>query len=1080
MRTLRRAAAICTWLVLTVSPPASSQTAPRFSAQGAIYLTPIGGSRIAVDSAGSAYLLESGQLDGARTVFGVFVTKLDPAGRAVVYRTFVPGGGEHGMTVDDSGSVYVVGTTVGLDGFPATKTFGPIGSSAAACIVKLDPAGNRVYAVVVGGSSVGTYSTAVAADRAGNAYVTGTTTAADFPTTPGALRSTHAGGSDAFAFKLDPFGTALLYSTYVGGTGDDDGYAIAADDEGNAFLAGVTRSSDFPSTAGSVGRSLRGRADAFAMKLNTAGRGILYSTYLGGSDSDTAQHLVVNASGEAYVTGYTNSFDFPTTPGAAQTQFGGSTSENPDAFVLKLAADGSSLRFSTYLGGDGWEVTVGIGVDAAGHTVIGGTTVSPGFPVTPGAIHNLPRGTWGYDGFVTSFDGEGQIVYSTFVGTDSNVAPSRIAVDRAGDAYVCGGTAASGFVLKFAPRPAIPLRAAASSSEAAALGPDAAVDGDPWTRWGSRFSDGEWIAVDLGRRMAIDRVLLSWETAYGEGYMLQVADEGADPMSESSWTTFYNTSAGNGDLDDLTGLSLTGRYLRLVGSHRATSWGYSLWEFAAFGSPVEQPNLRPIVSITAPADRTRFSGPATVSVTAVAADSDGTISRVAFFVDGTQLGADASAPYAFETAVTSGVYAIAAVAYDNLNTPSQPSIVSVIVDTTPVSYNLALGRPVFASSVESGSLSPEFAVDGLDTTRWSSAFEDPQWLYVDLGARFRIESVFLWWETAYAASFDLQVSDDTATWTTIFTTESGRGGPQYLTGVAGAGRYVRMLGRQRATEWGYSLWEFAVYGGPADPEERNIALGRPTVASSSESESLTPDRATDGSAASRWSSGFANREWIYVDLGALYDINRVVLHWETAYPLGYLVEVSNDAANWQSIDFVESDGGIDYRRYIVPYAARYVRIVGLVRATEWGISLWEIEVYGTPSAHTGNLAGAPGVLASSIEREDLPATAAVDRNVQTRWSSAFAEYQWLLVDLAAVLDVRRVVVRWETAYASAYEIQISDDGTTWQTAFGTGSGEGGVDDLSVRGSGRYVRVWCKARATPWGFSIYELEVYANR
>jgi len=182
---------------------------------------------------------------------------------------------------------------------------------------------------------------------------------------------------------------------------------------------------------------------------------------------------------------------------------------------------------------------------------------------------------------------------------------------------------------------------------------------------------------------------------------------------------------------------------------------------------------------------------------------------------------------------------------------------------------------------------------------------------VDLGQRVAVSTVVLRWEAAYAASFELQVSDDGTLWTTIFSTTSGGGGTQIVQNLTGTGSFVRMLGRKRATRWGYSLWELEVYGSPAGPALINVATGKRTVASSAQSTSLAAPFATDVSMGTRWSSAFADGQWLYVDLGTPHEINRVVLRWEAAYASRFLLQLSNDGAIWRTLREVFSGGGVD-------------------------------------------------------------------------------------------------------------------------------------------------------------------------
>jgi hypothetical protein len=286
----------------------------------------------------------------------------------------------------------------------------------------------------------------------GNAYITGFTYSSDFPTTPGALQATLAGGSNAFVTKLNAAGSALLYSTYLGGSGYNFGGGIAIDGSGNAYVVGWTRSTDFPTTPGALQTKYGGGAsDAFVSKLNADGSALLYSTYLGGSGSEEGNwfSIAVDASGNSYVTGDTGSSDFPTTPGAFQTTFAGGGEFGVDAFVTKLNPSGSSLIYSTYLGGSDEEQGTGVAVDASGNAYVSGHTSSSDFPTTPGAFQTTSGGF--DDPFVSKLNGTGSaLLYSTYLGSTGgrgafNLAAFAIALDGTGNAYVTGYTNASDF-----------------------------------------------------------------------------------------------------------------------------------------------------------------------------------------------------------------------------------------------------------------------------------------------------------------------------------------------------------------------------------------------------------------------------------------------------------------------------------------------------------------------------------------------------------------------------------------------------------------------------------------------------------
>jgi hypothetical protein len=323
-----------------------------------------------------------------------------------------------------------------------------------------------VYSTYLGGSGSGTGTNAkgdrangIVLDSLGSAYVVGTTYSADFPVTTGAFQSANnvaaAGhGSTVFVSKFNADGTALVYSTYVGGSGatagGDFGYGIALDPSNNAYITGATYSTDFPVTCQSY-RSINpsrtpGATTGFVTKLNGAGDGLIYSTYLGGTGNmvtqspggDVAQAIAVDATGSAYVTGYTYSSTFPVTGDAFQTQLKG----GPNAFVTKLSPVGVSAVYSTYIGGSGGDYGNAIAIDAAGDAFVGGGTGSGDYPVSSGAFQTTNPG---FSGFVTEVNPTGEaLVYSSFIGGGAD-AVEAIAVDGAGFVYLAGNTASKAF-----------------------------------------------------------------------------------------------------------------------------------------------------------------------------------------------------------------------------------------------------------------------------------------------------------------------------------------------------------------------------------------------------------------------------------------------------------------------------------------------------------------------------------------------------------------------------------------------------------------------------------------------------------
>ncbi len=392
------------------------------SGSGLVYSTYLGGGAgnwgtgIAVDSSGNAYVVGNTTSTDFPTAkpfqainkaspnarYSSFVAKLNAEGNRLLYSTYLGGSVEnwgYGIAVNSSGNAYVTGSTLSAD-FPTAAPFQadnkatPKTETVTAYVAKLNSAGSAlVYSTYLGGSD-GDSGQGIAVDSRGNAYVTGYTSSADFPTVK-PVQASNRGDFDAFVAKLNPDGSALVYSTYLGGGGVDYGYAIAVDSFGNAYVTGRTYSADFP-TANPLQASYGGELDAFVAKLNAAGSALVYSTYLGGSRYDEGNSIAVDSSGNAYVTGVTFSINFPTAS-AFQATCGGCSSY-ADAFVAKLNAIGSALVYSTYLGGSGVNYGYGIAVDSFGNAYVTGETSSTGFPV---AYPLQPSAHGSFDVFVT-------------------------------------------------------------------------------------------------------------------------------------------------------------------------------------------------------------------------------------------------------------------------------------------------------------------------------------------------------------------------------------------------------------------------------------------------------------------------------------------------------------------------------------------------------------------------------------------------------------------------------------------------------------------------------------------------------
>ena len=411
---------------------------------------------------------------------------IDPT---LAYATYFGGSdneGGRGLAVDSSGNIYITGFTYSTNLHVTSGAFQTAyhGGTAAsyvggdAFVAKYTPAGALVYVTYLGGSS-DDCGNAIAVDSAGNAYITGFTDSTNFPTTKGALSTVFNGlgtsnqysqdFGDAFVTKLNPSGSALVYSTFLGGANDDVGLAIAVDGSGNAYVGGATLSTNFPTVTpfqatfhgagggqpfccGSNAPFLE-VGDGFVAKLNPAGSALLFSTYLGGSLDDTVSSLALDSSDNVYAGGNTMSTDFPTL-NPYQKTFGGAASGNNqpvistgDGFVAKFSSSGV-LQYSTYLGGNGDDAVMGIAVDSTGAAYVTGFTSSSNFPVSANAAQKKftgPAGitgdrgfVWG-DAFVSKVAPSGSsLVWSTYLGGTQDDAGMAIALDSGLNAIVGG------------------------------------------------------------------------------------------------------------------------------------------------------------------------------------------------------------------------------------------------------------------------------------------------------------------------------------------------------------------------------------------------------------------------------------------------------------------------------------------------------------------------------------------------------------------------------------------------------------------------------------------------------------------
>lgn len=420
------------------------------------------GEAIAVDKAGNVYVTgktESitfpatpGTFDPTHNDNGdVFVTKLNASGSALIYSTFL-GGREfdqgNDIVVDASGNAFVVGQTDNASSIDYPTTTGAFDETHNGVedvfVTKLNVTGSVLeYSTFIGSDALDR-GFGIAIDTSGNAYVTGeilTGGSVDYPTTTGAFDETPNGNFDAFVTKLNATGSALEYSTFLGGSVQDRGYDIEVDASGNAYVVGQTSDgvTDFPTTFGAFDETHNGSSDVFVTKLNVAGSGLDYSTFIGGSLSDIGNGIAIDTYGNAFITGNTvdGATDYPTTSGAFDTTLNGSN----DVFVSKLNSTGTGFEYSTFIGGSSIDEANDIAIDSYGNAFIVGETNDGGtdYPTTTGAFDETQNGM--RDAFVTKLNPAGSgLRYSTYIGESSTDVGNGIAIDTSGNIFITGET----------------------------------------------------------------------------------------------------------------------------------------------------------------------------------------------------------------------------------------------------------------------------------------------------------------------------------------------------------------------------------------------------------------------------------------------------------------------------------------------------------------------------------------------------------------------------------------------------------------------------------------------------------------
>ncbi|CAM2010931.1 SBBP repeat-containing protein [Acanthopleuribacter pedis] len=405
---------------------------------------------LAVDGAGNAYLTGSVQSNSFPTTDGVFsqqyagnrdvhITKVDASGSTLLYATYMGGPGTEagtGIAIDLDGNAYVTGVT-DSGAFPTTPGAFDISFNGLddVFVTKLNSTGSSLlYSTFLGGFDT-EWAFDLALDNLGHAYVVGLTPGQNFPITPGAYDETYNGFFDGFVSKLNPTGSALVYSTFLGGSSRDELISVDLTSDGEAIVTGQTRSYDYPTIANGFDTSYNGGLDVVVSKLNSMGSDLIFSTFLGGMQDDAVRKITLDANGNSYVCGITFSSDFPTTQGAFNNTYSG----NQEGYVTKLSSDGNRLSYSTFLGDTGNDIVYGIAVGTGGEATLTGSTSSVNFPTTVGSFDESHNG--GLDAFVARLDPRGEaLLYGTFLGGENRDSGFGIVLDQSENPLIIGHT----------------------------------------------------------------------------------------------------------------------------------------------------------------------------------------------------------------------------------------------------------------------------------------------------------------------------------------------------------------------------------------------------------------------------------------------------------------------------------------------------------------------------------------------------------------------------------------------------------------------------------------------------------------
>ena len=934
------------------------------------FSTYVGGSgfdqidAIANDSSGNLYIVgntSSGSLWNntlrPRSSRDVFVAKLNSTATAVLYTTYLGGSGNdfgRAIAVDASGNAYLAGSTGSAD-FPITA--GAFATSETgrenAFVAKLDATGRIQYSTYLGGAVLDS-GVGIAIDSSGAAYIAGQTASPTFPITNGAFQSRFGGGSDCFIAKLNASGSALLYSTFLGGSKLDACNGIALDSTANAYVTGVTYSINFPSI--SPLQALNGTANAFISKINAAGTALVYSTLVGGSNVDGANAIAVDASGSAYVTGSTSSIDFPVTAGAFQRTLNGTY----NAFVLKLAANGAALSYSTLLGGSVSDTATSIAVGSTGRALVGGYTSSPDFPML---LAVQPNFVGAFDAFATVVDALGaSVVFSSYLGGSGDDRAYAVALIGT-NSYLAGFTASSNFPTIGAIQPALNVAYDAFLLELSGIG------ANPLLSISKTHAGG----VTQGQQNA--------------AYTVTVSNAGNAPATTGTVTVTDTLPPG------LTLVSMSG-----TGWSCAAGW-CSRSDALAGGMTY------PVITVTV------------------------------------NVSSNATSPQVNSVSVSGG------------GSPPATATDSTIIGTAQ-GADLALNMTATQSSTyTAGRTDASRAVDGSTDGLWGdglvscTGYTANAWWQVDLGASASVSTVVVWNRTdccgnalsdywVFVSNTPFGPNDTPATLqnraATFSSHQTVQPNPSATITIPGAqGRYVRV--QLSGTNF-LTLAEVQVFGSLQSAPD--LALNMKATQSSTYAPGTTDaSRAVDGSTDGLWGDGLVSctfytaNAWWQVDLGASASVSTVVV-WNRTDCCGnalsdYWVFVSNTpfgpndtpatlqnrAATFSSHQTVQPNPSATIT---IPGAqGRYVRVQ--LSGTNF-LTLAEVQVFGSLQSAPDLALNMKATQSSTYAPGTTDASRAVDGSTDGLWGDGlvsctfYTANAWWQVDLGASASVSTVVV----------------------------------------------------------------------